>query len=188
MRTNNSGLSIICSLLISTMIGCGGIPFVEREKQMGIFNGKTIHVYPVHVLEATSSFDSETANEVAGFVNGTDGLKAVYINQTPVVNSEWGMNEANMFSKSFYAFADFVKQTNPTMDYALLVEILGQPQSVGGVHYYLLDVKESKAVMAHIINSHNKDFQTVNPKSTEDAIKVFELVFMKDLKKLKSGE
>lgn len=183
-------LNTISIILLTANIflsGCGGIPFVDKSKRQEIFNGKIIHVYPVHVLKAESHFDTTLSNHIVRYLNGIDRLKAEMVNKPIEVNSTWEMNEAKMFMNSFNAFAKSVKADSEKVEYALLVELLCQPNKMIGVHYYLLDNKESKAVMGHIINSHNENYQRISPKNEEDGLKVFESVFNDDVAELKGG-
>lgn len=177
-------LFIIPSVFIF-LLGCGGIPFVDKSKQEGIFKEKTIYVYPVHILRESSSFDVKLSDQIVRIINTVDNMKAESFDKPIGVNSQWEMNEAKMFMKSFNAFSESVKADSEKVEFALLVEILYQPNMVVGVHYYLLDNKEGKAVMAHIINSHNEHFQRINPKSIADGLEVFKAVFEEDMKELK---
>lgn len=169
-------------------MGCYGIPFTEKLNQQDLFKGKTVYVYPVHILTATSGFDTTLSNQVAEFISTIPAMEAKVIKSIPSVNSEWGMNEAKMFNRSFNAFSESARLDSNMVEYGLLVEVLLQPNSVVGVHYYIVYNKDGKAVIGHIINSHDPNFQSINPKTSDEGIEVFKKVFAQDMIKLKVGK
>lgn len=182
LNVNNSLI-----LLIFFIMGCQGIPVTEKINKQNLFKGKTVFVYPVHLLTASSSFDTTLAHQVANFVETIPDMHVKVIQSIPSVNSEWSMNEAKMFIQSFSAFSESSKSDSDLVEYGLLVEVLLQPNSVVGVHYYILYNKDGKAVIGHIINSHDTNFKSINPKTSEEGIQVFKKVFAQDMINLRNG-
>jgi len=187
MKHDKLIIALLFSWIMLLFSGCYGIPVTEKLHQQNLFKGKTIYVYPVHILKATSSFDTTLSNKVVRFINTYPDMKAEMKTTIPAVNSEWGMNEAKMFNHSFNAFSKSSKK-DEAMEYGLLVEVLLSPSSVIGIHYYILYNKDGKAVIGRIINSHDQNFQTINPKTQEDGIEVFKKVFSQDMIALKKGK
>jgi hypothetical protein len=173
----------ISVLIVLTLTRCGA-PMLSLNKKKLIFENKTVYVYPVHVLRASSNFDSTTSKQIVTFINQQGGFKAVYNSKIPGVNSTWGVNEAKMFKNSFRAFTNCIKPDTAIVEYGLLVEFLYQPFGIVGVHYYLVDNKESKGVILRILNSHNKTFQEINPKNNMDAFNLFCKEFTNDKNEL----
>lgn len=174
----------IC-LITLAFFGCGGVTFLEKSKRNEVFKNKTISVYPVHVLTANSNFDSIIAKKIVNYINEKENLKAVFVNQIPPVNSKWYMNEAKMFSLSVNSFIPYIKTNDKTGDYCLLVEFLKLPREIC-VHYYLIDKVEGKAVCAGLCNSDHKEHKMINPKTDDDALKLFELLFDKNIENIKN--
>jgi hypothetical protein len=177
-------LTVYLILPIVLLAGCG-VRMVPKTQQKKFSTGELIYVYPVHILKRNSSFDSVYAKKIVDCINEHEGMRAVFVNRTPLVNSTWHMNEARMFKESFDAFSTFIQDDLPSdASYALLVEFLILPYELD-LHYYLVEKKSRKAVMLNLINSHHDLYKEVNPKTPDDGVVLFDKVFSENLRHLK---
>jgi hypothetical protein len=172
MRTQASTLAVItlCPVIALTMGGCGGVIDKQAEKLFyEAIDNTSITVFPAFVRDGDGqSYDAEAAGAIGAFLT-EEGLATVTLSDTEVpITGEWGANQAKMFRNSAADFSTFVRQNPIQTDYALLPEYLiggrGKPL---GVHLYLVDA-EGTAAYALLFNSHHREFNDVNPQTTDD--------------------
>jgi hypothetical protein len=155
-------------LILFLPLGACFNSYISREARQAFQNHArpfTVTVYPVNVVRGPEVVhDAELGRQIADFLrreglaDASVGLPAMEI---PV---KWGHDQAGMAKRSAESFAARVEEANIGTDYALLVEILCNPDEtwVGGVHYYLAD-REGRLADGGLTNSHWAEFKEVRP-------------------------
>ncbi|MCK9618379.1 MAG: hypothetical protein M0R21_11165 [Lentimicrobiaceae bacterium] len=170
-------------LSVILFISSCGIPFSKTLQRQFVAGNDKIKVYPVHILAGgKSSYDTVYSRKIQEFLIKSN-RETILCFENPPVNRHWFMNEAKMFKKSFNVFAEFIQASPSDENYHLLVEFLmsNSEKHVLAVHYYLVEKKSGKAVMAYIINSHNPVFKKIKPMNKQDAFRIFCEVFTQKL-------
>jgi hypothetical protein len=178
--------AIMLVVLSIVLFNACGVPLLKSSDKKKSLSSEIIYVYPVHIMSVSKqeSFNTVIAQEIVSYLNMQDGFKAVFINRIPKVNSDWYMNEAKMFKKSYNAFSECIRTDLPFGENALLVEFLWLPHEID-LHYYLIDKGESKAVFLALINSHHPLHKKIKPQNNEDTFKLFCLSFSENLSEIK---
>lgn len=158
------------------LLGCGG-PILSTEAEKG-FQGRqgpfTVTVYPVRVVKGeTIEQDARLAGQLARFLQDENIASPELAGAQVEFPVTWGRNQAKMLRRSAEEFARHVRQAGIETDYALMAEILCNPDEtrVVGVHYYLADAAGSIAD-CRLSNSHHKAFKQVDPEHREGGYQV----------------
>lgn len=171
-RIPELSILIISSIMIS---GCWSYYSDEAHE---LFKNRSelisVSVYPVRVVAGQSAeYDSSLAALLVESLNQNSLCQASYYPAALDIPVEWGRNQARMSQTSALAFAEQVKDHAIESGYALLVELLCNPDEtyVGGIQYYLSDANGLIASGA-LSNSHWEEWQSVQPKNRLDGYKV----------------
>lgn len=164
------------SLLLSiTLIGCWTYISKDAQQKFKALEGPfSVTVYPVNIVKGpTLEHDEDLARKVMTFLrqeNLADPVLGASVIEIPV---KWGHNQAKMAQRSAKTFASKVKEAGIQTDYALLVEILCNPNetNVGGVHYYLSD-RSGNLADGGLQNSHWEEFKEVQPNDRQGGCEV----------------
>ncbi|MBE0658822.1 MAG: hypothetical protein IH602_14110 [Bryobacteraceae bacterium] len=165
-------------LLIAVLLaGCGRIVKKEAEAEFRSALGRTgITVYPAVVRElgpaVKTSWDNESAAEIAEWLNGNGFGAARVSEQNPDIAVKPGMNQAKMFRTGLRSFGDWLRTHPPETEYACVAEYLMMRNGkAGGIHVYCAD-RAGTPVFGSLSNSHWPEFKEVNPASVRDAARV----------------
>lgn len=159
------------------MAGCGG---VVKQEDMARFRdnlGKTgITVYPAVVRElgptVKTSWDNESAAEIAEWLNSNGFGVARASEQKPEIAVKPRMNQAKMFRTGISSFGEWVRANPPETEYACVPEYLMMRNGkAGGIHVYCVD-RAGTPVFGSLSNSHWPEFKRVKPASVRDASRV----------------
>ena len=164
-----------CLLLPVALAGCWSYISTEAHSR---FQGRTspvsVTIFPVNVVKGrTLVHDAALAQKLAALLQRETLADAVAATAPAKVTVEWGMNQARMAQRSAKAFAALVQKSSIQTDYALLAEILCNPDEtqVLGVHYYLSD-RNGQLADGGLANSHWDDFQQVLPRDRQGGYEV----------------
>lgn len=166
----------LLSVLLPVAIG-GCWSYISTEAQ-GRFQARStpvsVTVYPVQVVKGGQRLhDTALAGRLATMLR-EEKLASPQLATTPVaIPVQWGANQAKMAQRSANAFADAVRSAAIPTDYALLAEILCNPDEtqVIGVHYFLAD-RTGLLADGGLTNSHRDEFQQVKPRNREGGYEV----------------
>jgi hypothetical protein len=180
--------AILFAIFSTVLFSSCGVPLLKTAQKKQSIKNDNIYVYPVHILSVSKqeSFDTVIALKIVSYLNQQGGVKAKFKNRIPKVNSDWYMNEAKMFKKSYNAFSEFIKTDLPSGENALLIEFLWLPQEID-LHYFLVDKSESKAVFLALINSHHPLHKKFKPENNEDTFKLFCESFSENLNEINNN-
>jgi hypothetical protein len=136
-----------------------------EELKKSLTDAKVL-VYPVQLLDDTSTAD---AKQLAAKIG-----EALKTNATPVdtplkIEITRSSNEMKRLWDLARKFRDFVREQKPDADYTLLAEYLIRPDNkeVWTVHFVICD-RAGEWVIVDMQNNHHDDFNTVDPKTTDD--------------------
>lgn len=129
-----------------------------------------ILIYPIQVNGVP---DPDAAKEIVDAALKAGFGKAEASDQKPSFELERSPNELKRLWDLARAFQNCVRENKPDADYALFAEyMLNEEQhSVYAVHFVVCD-RAGEWVLVDLQNSHQDDFNSVNPKSREDCTKL----------------
>ena len=160
----------LCASLALAAGGCGGIVDEKAEARFRAAIGNTsITVFPAFIRDGQEHrYEAGAAKTIGDFLTRENLATATVSDAEVPITSKWGMNQAKMFRGSAADFSAYVGEHPIGTDYALLPEyLISGGRAVGGVHLYLVDAEGTVAYGA-LLNSHWKEFNDVNPKTTDD--------------------
>jgi hypothetical protein len=166
---------MLAASLVTT--GCGGVVKDEDVARFRDTLGKTeITVYPAVVRElgptVKTSWDMESAREIAEWLNGNGFGEARVSENKPEIAVKPGMNQAKMFRAGIRSFGEWVRANPPETEYACVAEYLMMRNGkAGGIHVYCVD-RAGTPVFGSLSNSHWPEFKQVKPASVRDASRV----------------
>jgi hypothetical protein len=129
----------------------------------------TATVYPIHLWPGS---DKAAAAGLADMLNQQGICQAAASDTDPKLTIEGDPNEQKVLWDTARAFRQFVRENPPATEYALLADYgLGRladgRQSVNHVHVILCD-RAGDWALVDFQNSHDPDFQSVNPITIDD--------------------
>jgi hypothetical protein len=125
----------------------------------------TVTVYPVHVVRGAKTMgDARLGRELVQWLNAQGLADASFGSPEIPIPVDWHANQAKMAEHSAKAFGAWVAKTPPPTEYALLAEILCNPDEtqVLGVHFYIAEVSGQLA-LGGLTNSHWDEFKRIHP-------------------------
>ena len=174
--------ALLCGLALA---GCWSYISTEAQQRFQGREGRfTVTVYPVHVMKGGSVVhDGRLARKLVAMLTEENLADAMPGNSPVKTQFKWGANQAKMAEQSATAFAAVVKETGIQTEYALLAEILCNPQEteVLGVHFYLSD-RAGRLADGGLTNSHWEEFQQVKPKDRQGGYEVLVRMLRKQWK------
>ncbi|MFC1543028.1 hypothetical protein ACFL4K_00650 [Candidatus Neomarinimicrobiota bacterium] len=158
------------------LMGCGGSIISDAANTLFYENLEpfSITIYPLHVVRGQSiDHDPILAERLAGWLQEQSQALPFVAKDTISVPIEWGVNQARMLRRSAETFSARISESAIETEYALLVEILSNPDEswVGGVHFYLVD-QTGRIASAGLSNSHHQVFKDVEPQDREGGYRV----------------
>ena len=159
------------------LAGCSGVIRDEDKARFRADLGKTeITIYPAVVRElgpvVKTSWDSRSAEELAGWLNENGFGAARASEQNPEIEVKPGMNQARMFRTGIRSFGEWVRGNPPGTEYACVAEyLMMRGGKAGGIHVYCVD-QGGTPVFGSLSNSHWPEFRKVKPASVRDASRV----------------
>jgi len=143
-----------------------------------------VTVYPVNVAcgGKPTVGDFRLGDDLAAWLNAQGIADARPGRPGARVPVKWGYNQAKMAEQSARAFGAWVQQANLTTDYALLAEILCNPDEtkVIGVHFSLAE-KSGLVAAGGLTNSHWDEFKEVDPVDRQGGLTVLKKMILKGL-------
>ena len=144
---------------------------------------KTVAVFPVRV---SGKSDPQIALRLANMLTKAGFGHAEPVDGDPKLDIKPNTNQMRIAWDLARAFRDYLRQNPPTADYALLADYgIGQARDgkteVGGVQYVLCDRNGGWVVVA-LRNSHQPDFQKINPQSPDDCNRLVVEAITSDLR------
>jgi len=129
----------------------------------------TVAVFPVRV---SGKSDPQLAARLAKMLTKEGFGHAESVAADPKLDIKPNTNQLRIIWDIARAFQDFLRKNPPVADYALLADYgigrTGEGKTeVGGVQYVLCDRSGGWVVVA-LRNSHQADFQKINPQSPDD--------------------
>jgi hypothetical protein len=158
-----------------TLIGCSS--YISKEAKhrfQSLEEPLSVTVYPVNVVKGvTVEHDEDLAIDLMTFLRRENLAEPVLAGDVVEIPFQWSRSQPKMARRSALAFASMVKETGIATDYALLVEILCNPNEtwVGGVHFYLSD-RTGNLANGGLTNSHWPEFQEVQPHDRQGGYEV----------------
>jgi hypothetical protein len=143
----------------------------------------TVAVYPVRV---SGKSDEKLAVALAGML-AKEGLgRAEAVNADLTFEIKPNSNQLRIVWDIARAFQEFLRKNPPVADYALLADYgigrtIDGKTMVGGVQLILCDRKGDWALVT-LRNSHQTDFQQINPQSPDDCSRLVVEVLKNDLR------
>jgi len=189
MTTLRKGIRFTVWLELMLTIALGGCwSYISKgaqhkfESREGPFS---VTVYPVNVVRGGRlEHDEDLGHKLVTFLR-EEGL-ADPVSGTPAVEIpvKWRPNEAKMAQQSATAFAAKVKEAGIQTDYALLAEILCNPDETGvaGIHFYLSD-RAGKLASGGLSNSDWEEFREVKPHDRQGGYEVLIRMLRRDWKR-----
>lgn len=176
---SRSSVALATVLLAALLGGCWSYVSDEAQRRFAARTGPIgVTVYPVHVMRGGATVhDAALAQELAAFL-GREGLADAVVAAGPIEYPfEGGANQARMAQRSARAFAAKVREAGIATDYALMVEVLANPDEsvVIGVHYYLVE-RGGEIADGSLTNSHWDEFEKVKPHDRRGGLEVAELM------------
>jgi hypothetical protein len=166
--------------LLLAAAGCSSID-LEREKQFDdALPAAHLTILPTLLRSgsASSRFDAALSEQIAEHLR-QHGVPVASCPDQPALAVEPGVNQLALWRANAHTFAEYVRdhkliQSNA---YALQPELLldGRGRPIG-VHLYVSDF-EGRIVGGLLLNSHNDNFQRVNPQNTQDGIRLLLIEF-----------
>ena len=167
--------TLSCLLLPIALTGCWTYVSPEASKRFEARPGRfSVTVYPVHVACGGKTMaDFQLGRELVDWLNAQKIADATPGRLGAPIPVKWGANQAKMAKQSAEAFGAWVKQANIATDYALLVEILCNPNEtkVMGVHFFLAE-KSGLLAAGGLTNSHWDEFKRVKPVDRQGGLSV----------------
>ena len=130
----------------------------------------TVMVFPVLVGE---TMDSTCATELVTMITGAGLCKAVPAAQSLMMKAPAGVNELKALWDLAREFRQYTRTNPPSVDYALFADYAFNPQQweQGFVHFVLCD-RKGEWVIVDMQNSHQPDYQSIKPTSSESCNKL----------------
>ena len=173
-------LGIGCAAMTLAGVSCGGIVDPAAEAMFLQSLGDTsITVFPAFVRGEDTSYDANTAEEVAGFFEAEQLAAASVSDQEVPITDPWGSNQAEMLRNSAASFAAHLNENPVETEFALLPEYLMGPGYAVGIHCYIID-GEGRIAFAELLNSHHAPFSNADPQTVEDCTEVLMSVLRED--------
>jgi hypothetical protein len=171
-----------CLLLPIALTGCWSYVSPEASKRFEARHGRvSVTVYPVHVAcGGRTMADFQLGRVLVDWLNAQKIAEATPSRACARIPVKWRHNQAKMAEQSAKAFGAWVKQANIATDYALLVEILCNPNEtkVMGVHFYLAE-KSGLLAAGGLTNSHWDEFKRVKPVDRQGGLSVLKEMLQK---------
>ena len=129
----------------------------------------TVAVFPVRV---SGKSDEQVAARLAAMVTKEGCGRAVPVSTDPKLDIKPNTNQTRIVWDIARAFRDFLRKNPPATDYALLADYgIGRTPAgkteVGGVQFIVCD-RKGDWVLVTGRNSHQPDFQQIDPQSPDD--------------------
>jgi hypothetical protein len=158
-----------CTMLLALLLGLSGCNSYISKEARDRFQSRegpiSLIVYPFNVVTGKElQHDEGLARRLAEDLSREHLAESVPGVETVEIPVKWRRNQAKMAEQSARYFAASVKASAIDTEYALMVEILCNPDEsrVGGVHIFLSD-KEGNLAAGGLTNSHWKEFKLVQP-------------------------
>ncbi len=142
----------------------------EIKARLDAVRGKlaesTVTVYPIHLWKG---WDAAEAGELAKLLNERGVCRAEVSQQIPELDVKGDPNEQKVLWETARQYQRWLRQHEPTAEYALLADYGLSPTSDGSqpanhVHLILCD-RSGQWVFVDFQNSHHADFQHIMPKT-----------------------
>ncbi|MGO9114662.1 MAG: hypothetical protein ACLP9L_36055 [Thermoguttaceae bacterium] len=146
-------------------------------------HASTVAVFPVRV---SGKSDAQVAVRLAKMLTKEGFGRAEPANPGPKLDIKPNTNQMRILWDIARAFQDFLHKNPPAADYALLADYgIGRTSDgkpvVGGVQFVLCDRNGGWVVVA-LRNSHQPDFQEINPQSPDDCNRLVVEAITSDLR------
>ena len=143
----------------------------------------TVAVFPVRV---SGKSDAQVAARLAKMLSKAGFGRAEPTSTDPKLEIRSNTNQTRIIWDIARAFQDFLRKNPPATDYALLADYsIGRTPDgkadVGGVQVILCD-RQGGWVLVGGRNSHQPDFQRINPQSPDDCNRLVVEVITNDLR------
>jgi len=165
-------------------------PKSEQEAIKSRWNGlkktiktSTVAVFPVRV---SGKSDAQVAVRLAKMLTKEGFGRAEPVSTDPKLDIKPNISQTRIGWDIARAFQDFLRKNPPATDYALLADYgIGRTPDgkteVGGVQFILCD-RKGDWVMVAGRNSHQPDFQQINPQSADDCNRLVVEAITNDLR------
>lgn len=130
----------------------------------------TVMVFPVRIGETV---DSTSATELAKMITDAGLCKAVPAKQSLLMKAAPAINELKALWNLAREVRDYTRKNTLGVDYALYADYAFNPQQweQGFVHFVLCD-RNGEWVIVDMQNSHQGDYQSIKPTSSEGCNKL----------------
>jgi hypothetical protein len=127
----------------------------------------TVAVYPVRLSD--DEVGKNDAAHLAKLLSKTKLCDAQAVDSPLYVKIDPANNEQKLLWQLARTFQDHVKQNPPDADYALLADYIMNPRTghAWAVHLVVCD-RDGEWVIVDYQNDHHGDFQSIDPKTTEN--------------------
>ena len=125
--------------------------------------------FEIHATRIGNKQDPASATRLAGSITQRLGCATVVAATSAKLEIPPTPNQQKHLWDLARGLREFVKAHPPKADYALLVDVLGDPPAggIGGVQLVVVD-KAGDWVLVDFQNNQWEDFQRIDPKTTED--------------------
>ena len=162
-------------LLVTLLGGCWR--YVSREAHQAFLAREdpiSVSVYPVRVVTGPDAdYDVDLAEQLVEYFQ-MEGLAVAELYPQPArIPVEWSHNQAKMAENAAKEFAVYVASADLKTDYALLVDLLCNPNEtkVGGIQVYIAD-QSGRLASGRLSNSHWDEWKEIQPHDRQGGLEV----------------
>jgi hypothetical protein len=162
-------------VFLSIVTGCEQVVSEDARER---FKNRTgpfpVTIFPVHVVSGSAiEHDAKLARRLAEFLKSGHLAEPIVSEERIEMPAYYGVTETKRIRLAARHFQRTIDHIDLTTDYALMAEIVGNPEQtrVLGVYFFLAD-RFGRIASARMANSHHKEFQKVSPKNRSDGFRV----------------
>ncbi|MDZ7830256.1 MAG: hypothetical protein U5L07_00735 [Desulfobacterales bacterium] len=145
-----------------------------RERFENRNNPFSVTIFPIHIIAGSElEHDAALARRLSEFLKSKQ-LAEPKVSETRIDRpAYYGVAETKRIRLAARHFQRTIDQVDLTTDYALMAEIVSNPQKtrVLGVYFFLAD-RFGRIASARMANSHHSEFQKIQPKNRSDGFRV----------------
>ncbi|MFP4531477.1 MAG: hypothetical protein ACLFNS_02230 [Desulfobacterales bacterium] len=162
-------------IFLSIIAGCEQVVSEDaRERFENRDAPFSVTVFPIHIIAGSElEHDAALARRLSEFLQSKQ-LAEPKVSEAPIDRpAYYGVSETKRIRLAVRHFQRAIDQVDLTTDYALMAEIVSNPDKtrVLGVYLFLAD-RFGRIASARMASSHHSEFQKIQPKNPADGFRV----------------
>ena len=162
-------------IFFSIIAGCEQVVSEDARERFENRNGPfSVTVFPLHIIAGSElEHDAALARRLSEFLESKQLAEPKVSDARIDRPAYYGVVETKRIRLAARHFQRTIDQVDLTTDYALMAEIVSNPDKtrVLGVYFFLAD-RFGRIASARMANSHHSEFQKIQPKNPSDGFRV----------------